>query len=119
MLSGAQWARYFAETTAETAVAPARRGITATTDTVVDTKDHPFITEPLLALVFRVGEITKHDPFLALYAEYLAETNPTKSAALQAKLDKLLPVQYDETRDEAISKSAVPYNFLSDFKKHQ
>jgi hypothetical protein len=100
-------------------VAPARRGITANTDVIVDSKDHAFITEPMLALVYRIGELTKQDPFLALYAEYLAETNPTKSAALQAKLDKLLPVQYDETRDEALAKSSVPYNFLSDFKKHQ
>lgn len=86
---------------------------------IVDTKDHAFITEPLLALVFRVGELTKQDPFLSLYAEYLAETNPTKSAALEAKLNKLLPVQQDESRDETLAKAAVPYNFLSELKKHQ
>ncbi len=45
------WELYFKETTVETAVEPPRLGVRPTVDTVVDTKDHPFITDPMLAMV--------------------------------------------------------------------
>lgn len=86
----------------------------------VDTADHDFIEEPVVAQVHRVLEITKQDPFFVLYEKYLSETDPTKGAALAKKIDAILPVA-PMTLEEVKKSYMIPYPFLQEpaaDKKH-
>merc|ERR1711991_32141 len=109
------WTKYFKETTAATATAFEKPGIQATCEEAYDTSNHPFITDPVLGMFHRVAESSKNDPFLKLYEEYLECRDPKREKELLAKIDSVLPVEFNESKEEVLEKLRVPYLFLSEF----
>ena len=116
-LKRAMWKHYFATTTPETAQEPVRRGIVATVEKAEDTTQHAFVDDPVLGLFHRVTEMTAQDPFIKLYREYLECRDPKREKELLAKIDAVLPVEFNETTEEVLDKVRIPYLFLSDFAK--
>jgi hypothetical protein len=134
------WKLYFEETTADTAVPPPRRGIEPTVDTLVNTKDHPFITEPVLAEVswggyrFRYPSLTrpcqyhllqqknKQDPFLKFLGEFMTETEIKRKAKMRVKLRKILGIpQKDPSEplhsEEKLRRFTLQYPWVADLQK--
>ncbi len=137
------WKLYFEETTAETAPQPVRRGIQPTVDAVTDTRDHPFITEPVLAMVrprcgwggvcfsdllllarqvHQVHEMQKENPVSQFLDDYFRETDRARKAKMRVKVFKLLGLPPADPNaphlsEEKKRKFTLQYPFVSDLKK--
>merc|ERR1711991_255546 len=99
------------------AVGYEKTGVQPTVTEAVDTTNHAFVDDPILALFHRVQEMTAEDPFLKMYREYLDCRDPKKEKQLLAKIDAILPVEFTESTEEVLEKMRIPYLFLSEFGK--
>jgi len=86
-----RWKRYFAKYKPENAPDYKKTGIVATVAEAVDTKDHPFITEPVLAKFHRDWEIQQNDPWNEFSLQYCLERDPKKFAELEKVYLELVP----------------------------